>query len=126
MTHPVPPRPRQPYPVASDYEDDTPTDGEPFEMTPDPMLGDRLGILQQWIEATHTECVATRSELGELRSHVMADHAPRITAVEQKTSGMRIPSGVMVAGKATGAVTAAIAFAQWVWPLVQQWLELRR
>jgi hypothetical protein len=73
-------------------------------------LSEQIGALGQGLTAIHTECVATRGELAELRGYVMTDHAPRITAVEQKSGSLRpiaVGTGKVIAYATLGLTVAS-------------------
>lgn len=74
-----------------------PVAGEPFQLLRKTSSGEypvtladvseQVGALSSHLGAVHREVALTRSELGELRTLVTTDHAPRITAVEKTTVG---------------------------------------
>jgi hypothetical protein len=85
-------------------------------------VSEQVSALAAHVGSVHREVALTRSELGELRTLVTTDHAPRISRVEQKASS--IPPGVKTAGK-YGAVASLIPIIEWAYPLVKQYLESR-
>jgi|SRR5687768_13168401 len=133
-----PPRPRAqkthegsgaPYPYASDFnprevevEDTVDLEAESFELRADYVptmrdLSEQIGALGQGLVAVHQECSATRIELANLSRYVMGDHAPRITAVEQKSVSLR-PIAVGT-GKVIAYVTLGLTVATQVASLFQ-------
>jgi len=94
--------PRAPFMPASDLPNE-----EPFDLRSEyvPTLKDiseQIGAVSSHLVAVHKECAIIRHDLGELREYVMADHAPRITRVEQEAKRFTLPTlspGVKAAGK---------------------------
>ena len=80
-----PPRPREPFPVATDYAEPIPLirTANPDVPVTNEHLSQQMGALDARIGAMHRDVALTRTELGELRGLVVGDHAPRITAVER-------------------------------------------
>jgi hypothetical protein len=148
-----PPRPqrREPFAPATDYveppvEVDA-EDQEPFLLRSDHIptmrdlseqiaavgMGQTALLKQVQLSRKETafarqEVAGARGEIAELRTLVVADHAPRITAVEQseRQSRIAIPPGLR-RGAAKGAVGIGLAsiypIAEAVWPLVKKLIE---
>lgn len=89
---------------------DPPRPSPRFSETPVPASGDallsRLDNIDLGIQDLTRLVDLTRTELGELRTFIMVDQAPRITAVE-KTTGQKALSGVKWVGVAVGVLTLA-------------------
>lgn len=116
----VPPAPAQPYPHAADYDPPVDVEAEPIPLTSDDVptmkdLGDKLDRVELRVSNVQVD-------LARLRTYVMGDHAPRITAVEKRLPPL--PPWVKKGG-AYGAIAAAYPLLEWLIPLAQKWIESR-
>jgi len=117
--------PRQPYPPADDF--DVPVDSDPIPLTSEYVptmrdLSEQIGAVSSHLTVVHKECALTRAELGQLRTYVMTDHAPRITEVERRAPV--IPHGVKKGGAVVG-IAAVYPLLEWLIPIIQKWIESR-
>jgi hypothetical protein len=146
-----PPRPlrREPFPTAADYVEPPVEveDEDPFPLTSEHVptmrdLSQQIGAVSQGQVALlkqvqlsrketalgRKEVADARGEIAELRTLVVGDHAPRITAVEQGERQSRIPPGLRK-GAAKGAIGVGLVsiwpIVEALWPLVQKWIESR-
>jgi hypothetical protein len=114
--------PRPPFEYARDYqppEDDYETaevlpEPEPFTLRSEyvPTMQDlstQIGAVGVQLVEVHTQVSHVRQELAQLTRYVISDHAPRITAVEKKTSTIApLARGL---GKWTAYVTLGLTVA---------------
>jgi len=122
------PKPREPFQPAADLEaqpflltrHDPPNGAAPVTLED---LSQQIGAVDRRVAAVQREGQQTRHELGELRDYVMADHAPRITAVEQRVP-ITIPPGVRKGALYT-ALVSLYPVLDALWPLARDWLASR-